>query len=62
VLRVGAAEATLLARRGDLAVIGAATVGKRDAATAGLTRVAEARVPLADAENARLIAFRVPAG
>jgi hypothetical protein len=43
-------------------VIGAATVCKRDAATAGLTRVAEARVPLADAENARLIAFRVPAG
>jgi len=31
---------------------------KYDAAAAGLERVAEARVPLADAENARLIAFR----
>ncbi len=58
VLRVGAAEAALLARRGDLAAIDAACVFKRDAASAGLTRVAEARVPLADAENARLIAFR----
>jgi GTP cyclohydrolase II len=58
VVRVGAAEAELLARRADLAAIEAATVFKRDAATAGLTRVAEARVPLADAENARLIAFR----
>jgi GTP cyclohydrolase II len=58
VVRVGAAEAQLLARRTDLAAIEAATVFKRDAATAGLTRVAEARVPLADAENARLIAFR----
>ena len=58
VVRVGAAEAQLLARRADLTAIEAATVFKRDAATAGLTRVAEARVPLADAENARLIAFR----
>jgi GTP cyclohydrolase II len=58
VLRIGAAEAALLARRGDLAAIEAAAVFKRDAAAAGLTRVAEARVPLADAENARLIAFR----
>jgi hypothetical protein len=31
---------------------------KYDAAAAGLERVAEARVPLADAENARMIAFR----
>ncbi|MGH7032057.1 MAG: GTP cyclohydrolase II, partial [Stellaceae bacterium] len=58
VLRIGAAEAALLARRSDLAAIEAAWVFRRDAATAGLTRVAEARVPLADAENARLIAFR----
>jgi GTP cyclohydrolase II len=58
VVRVGTAEAQLLARRADLAVIEAATIFNRDAATAGLTRVAEARVPLADAENARLIAFR----
>jgi GTP cyclohydrolase II len=58
VLRTGKSESTLLARRGDIATIESAAVFKRDAATAGLERVAEARVPLADAENARLIAFR----
>jgi GTP cyclohydrolase II len=58
VLRIGEPEITHFARRGNLAAIEAATVFKRDAATAGLERVAEARVPLADAENARLIAFR----
>src|SRR5438477_11709606 len=58
VLRAGKSETVLFARRGDLAVIDASAVFKRDAATAGLERVAEARVPLADAENARLIAFR----
>jgi GTP cyclohydrolase II len=58
VVRVGAAEAALLARRGDIAAIEAADVFKRHAAAAGLTRVAEARVPLADAEDARLVAFR----
>jgi len=58
VLRIGAAEAALFVRRGDLASIEAAAVFNRDAAAAGLERVAEARVPLADAENARLIAFR----
>jgi GTP cyclohydrolase II len=58
VLRIGKGEITLLARRGDLATVEAAAVFKRDAAAAGLERVAEARVPLADAENARLIAFR----
>src|SRR6516162_8226301 len=58
VLRVGQAEATLFARRSDLATIEATAVFSRDAATAGLERVAEARVPLAEAENARLIAFR----
>jgi GTP cyclohydrolase II len=58
VLRIGKDEIALLARRGDLAIIEAAAVFKRDAAAAGLERVAEARVPLADAENARLIAFR----
>ncbi len=58
VVRVGAAEAALLARRGDIAAVEAAAVFKRYAADAGLTRVAEARVPLADAEDARLIAFR----
>ena len=58
VLRIGHGEIALLARRGDLATVEAAAVFKRDAAAAGLERVAEARVPLADAENARLIAFR----
>lgn len=58
VVRVGAAEAALLARRGDIVAIEAAAVFKRHAEDAGLTRVAEARVPLADAENARLVAFR----
>jgi GTP cyclohydrolase II len=58
VVRVGIAEAALLARRGDIAAIEAAEAFKRRAAAAGLTRVAEARVPLADAEDAQLIAFR----
>jgi GTP cyclohydrolase II len=65
VLPVGAAQAALLARRGDLAAIEAAAVFKRNAAAAGLDRVAEARMPLAearmplaDAETACLIAFR----
>jgi GTP cyclohydrolase II len=58
VVRVGAAEATLLARRGDLGAIEAAAVFKRYAEDAALTRVAEARVPLADVEDARLVAFR----
>jgi GTP cyclohydrolase II len=44
VLRLGAAEAALFARRGDLAAIDAAAVFSR--------------IPLAEAENARLIAFR----
>ena len=60
VVRVGAAEAALLARRGDIVAIEAAAVFKRHAEDAGLTRVAEARVPLADAENARL--DRIPPG
>src|SRR5258707_1706081 len=58
VLRIGTGEAAFFSRRGDIAAIEAAAVFKRDAATAGLERVAEARVPLADAENACLIAFR----
>ncbi len=57
-VRLGAAEAAMIARRGDVAVVDAALVFRRDAATAGIERVAEARVPLTDAENARLIAFR----
>jgi GTP cyclohydrolase II len=58
VLRLGAAETLMLARRNDLPVVEANSVFRRDAAMAGIERVAEARVPLADAENARLIAFR----
>ena len=58
VLRIGQAEAALFARRGDLTAIEATAVFRRHAAAAGLERVAEARVPLAEAENARLIAFR----
>jgi GTP cyclohydrolase II len=58
VLRTGRDEVAFLVRRADLASIDAVTVFKRDTATAGIERVAEARVPLADAENACLIAFR----
>ncbi|MGH7064342.1 MAG: GTP cyclohydrolase II [Stellaceae bacterium] len=58
VVRLGAAEAILCARRGDVAAVEAETLLARNAAAAGLDRVTEARVPLADAENARLIAFR----
>jgi GTP cyclohydrolase II len=58
VVRVGVAEAQLLARRFDLATVTSRAVVERRAASAGLTRVAEARVPLADAEDALLIAFR----
>ena len=58
VVRLGAAEAALFARRRDLAAIDAKTVFSRNASAAGLERVAEARVPLTEAENARLIAFR----
>jgi GTP cyclohydrolase II len=58
VLRIGTAEPPLFAECRDLASIEATTVFKYDVAAAGLERVAEARVPLAYAENARLIAFR----
>jgi GTP cyclohydrolase II len=52
------AEAALARRRADFAVVDMTAVLDRRAATAGLERVAEARVPLAGAEDARLIAFR----
>jgi GTP cyclohydrolase II len=58
VLRIGTAESLLAARRGDIAVIDAAVICRRNAASAELERVAEARVPLAEAEDSRLIAFR----
>jgi GTP cyclohydrolase II len=52
------AEAALARRRADFAVVDMNAVLDRRAATAGLERVAEARVPLAAAENAQLVAFR----
>jgi GTP cyclohydrolase II len=58
VVRIGAPDVAVFMRRGDIPAISADIVSKRSVAAAGLERVAEARVPLADAENARLIAFR----
>jgi GTP cyclohydrolase II len=58
VVRLGPVEAALLARRTDLVAIEAAMVFSRNATMVGLERVTEARVPLAEAEDARLIAFR----
>ncbi len=58
VLPLAQAEAALARRRTDFAVVETVEVLTRRAAMAGLNRVAEARVPLADAEDARLIAFR----
>ncbi len=52
------AEAALARRRTDFAVVDSEEVLTRRAATARLHRVAEARVPLAEAEDARLVAFR----
>ena len=58
VLWLVTAEAALARRRADFAVVDMTAVLNRRAATAGLERVAEARVPLANAEDARLVAFR----
>ena len=58
VLPLAPAEAALARRRSDIAAVATQDVLARRAAMAGLYRVAEARVPLADAEDARLIAFR----
>ena len=58
ILALAPAEAALARRRTDFAAVEIEEVLSRRAAMAGLTRVAEARVPLADAEDARLIAFR----
>jgi GTP cyclohydrolase II len=52
------AEAALARRRADFAHVDMTAVLNRRAAVAALERVAEARVPLRDAETARLIAFR----
>jgi GTP cyclohydrolase II len=58
VLPLAPAEAAFARRRSDIAAVATQDVLVRRAAMAGLNRVAEARVPLADAEDARLIAFR----
>jgi GTP cyclohydrolase II len=58
VLPLAPAEAALARRRTDFAVVGTEEVLTRRAAAVGVTRVAEARVPLAEAEDAQLIAFR----
>jgi GTP cyclohydrolase II len=52
------AEAALARRRADFAQVDMTAVLNRRAALAALERVAEARVPLSEAEDARLIAFR----
>src|SRR5262249_3982719 len=51
VSRLGPAETALCARRRDVSAIDAEAILKRDAPAAGIERVAEARVPLADAED-----------
>ena len=58
VLPLAASEAALARRRTDFAVVASDAVLTRRAAAVGVTRVAEARVPLAEAEDAQLIAFR----
>ena len=58
VLPLAAAEAAFARRRSDIAAVEIDEVLSRRAAMAGLTQVAAARVPLADAEDARLVAFR----
>src|SRR5205814_9352628 len=57
-LRLAGSGAALAGGRLGLAPVDTADVLGRRAAMAGLTQVAEARVPVADAEDARLIAFR----
>jgi GTP cyclohydrolase II len=58
VLPLAAAEAALARRRPDIPGVETAAVLSRRAAMTGLSRVAEARVPLAEAEDAQLVAFR----
>lgn len=56
-LRAGTSAAT---SRGLWAVDAADVLSHPDREAAGLVRVAEARVPLADAPDARIVAFRAP--
>ncbi|MDA5192442.1 GTP cyclohydrolase II [Govanella unica] len=55
---LGAPQAAALVAGGVLAVGAAAIYAYETTAALGLVRVAAAKVPLADAENARIIAFR----
>jgi GTP cyclohydrolase II len=58
VVPLAPAETAFARRRSDIAAVATPDVLARRAAMAGLNQVVEARVPLADAEDARLIAFR----
>jgi len=58
VLSLAPAEAALARRRIDFAAVDSEVVLTRRAAMMGLTRVVDARVPLTNAEDAKLIAFR----
>src|SRR3954451_2102991 len=58
VLPLAPTEAAFARRRAGFSVVSSDIVLRRGAAMAGLTRVADARVPLANAEDAKLIAFR----
>ena len=58
VLPLAPAEASFARRRADIAAVEIDEVLSRRAGMAGLTQVAAARVPLAEAEDARLVAFR----
>jgi GTP cyclohydrolase II len=56
---VGTRSGTLIARREGIVELAVETVDQhRTVLAKGLRRVADARVPLADAENARIVAFR----
>jgi GTP cyclohydrolase II len=58
VLPLASPEAALIKRRSDIPAVETAAVLSRRAALTGLSPVAEAQVPLAGAEDARLVAFR----
>ena len=58
-----AADAGAWAARHDIFAVSVSDItGYREAGAHGLVRAAEARVPLANAENTRIIAFRPPDG
>jgi GTP cyclohydrolase II len=58
-LPIGTRSGTLIARREGIGELAVETVDQhRTVLAKGLRRVTDARVPLADAENARIVAFR----